>query len=372
MNIDRRRLLVKVARLYYEEDLTQEKISARLRMSRQKVQRYLDQARKEGVVRIAITPVTGIFSDLEKSLEASFGLIEALVVETLGYGNQTAIAREVGAAAAEYLIRVIRPEDRIVMSWGNSLLGMVNALSSDTRMNMPGVTVIQGLGGLGDLNHEIHATQLVRRAAGALNGQPVLLPAPAVAASPAARDAFYKDPYVLQVLNRARSADIAFVGIGSCSAESITVPEFWQAMTSATLRDLVHRGAVGSINLRYFDTFGKKISSELDRAVIGLTLEELKKIPHVVGVAGGSPKLKPIRAALDAKLINVLVTDHITAQELLKRKAEDEKSATRQSATHAARGAEFPPPAFRRGRTTPISARKSSPETTASAGTPVE
>ncbi len=322
MNIDRRRLLVKVARLYYEEDLTQAEISIRLRMSRQKVQRILGQSREDGIVQIAIAPITGIFSDLEKALEASFGLTEALVVESAAYDNQVAIAKEVGAAAAEYLIRISHPGDKIVMSWGNSLLGMVNALTSSTRLDVSGMSVIQGLGGLGDLNHEIHATQLVRRAASALNAQAVLLPAPAVAASPAARDAFYKDPYVVQVLNRARAADLAFVGIGSCSAESIAVPEFWRAMTSITLRDLMHRGAVGSINLRYFDASGKKIASELDKAVIGLTLEELKNIPHVVGVAGGSAKLKPIRAALDAKLINVLVTDHVTAQELLKMKDE--------------------------------------------------
>jgi DNA-binding transcriptional regulator LsrR (DeoR family) len=318
VDIDRRRLLIKIARLYYEENLTQAEISVRLRMSRQKVQRILGQSRDEGIVQIAISPITGIFSELERAVEARFGVTEALVVEAAAYDNQVAIAREVGAGAAEYLKRITRPGDKIVMSWGNSLLGMVNGLTSSTRLEVSGMSVIQGLGGLGDLNHEIHATQLVRRTASALNAQAVLLPAPAVAASPAARDAFYKDPYVAQVLNRARAADIAFVGIGSCSAESISVPEFWRAMTSATLRDLVHRGAVGSINLRYFDAAGKRIPSELDKAVIGLTLEELKKIPHVVGVAGGSAKLKPIRAALEAKLINVLVTDHVTAQELLK------------------------------------------------------
>jgi DNA-binding transcriptional regulator LsrR (DeoR family) len=323
VDIDLRRLLVKIARLYYEEDLTQAEISIRLRMSRQKVQRILGQSREKGIVKFSIAPITGIFADLEKALEARFGLTEALVVEAADYDSQYAIAKEVGATAAEYLVRISRPGDKILMSWGNSLLGMVNALTSTPRFDGSGMSVIQGLGGLGDLNHEIHATQLVRRAAGALSAEAVLLPAPAIAASPAARDAFYKDPYVEQVLNRGRAADLAFVGIGSCRAESIAVPEFRRVMTSATLRDLMQRGAVGSINLRYFDAYGKKVPSELDKAVIGLTLEELKKIPHVVGVAGGSAKLKPIRAALEAKLINVLVTDHITARELLKTQDED-------------------------------------------------
>lgn len=60
---DRQRLLVKIARLYYEQDLNQQEIAGRLRISRQKVQRLLQQARAEGVVRITVSPVTGIFSD---------------------------------------------------------------------------------------------------------------------------------------------------------------------------------------------------------------------------------------------------------------------------------------------------------------------
>ncbi len=161
----------------------------------------------------------------------------------------------------------------------------------------------------------------------------VLLPAPAIAASPAARDAFYKDPYVEQVLNRGRAAaDLAFVGIGSSSAGvdcRAGVPSEPHDVPLPTLRDLIQpwRGRLHQPCATSMPR-ARKVSSELDKAVIGLTLEELKKIPHVVGVAGGSAKLKAIRAALGAKLINVLVTDHVTARELLK--GQDENSVQRQ------------------------------------------
>src|SRR6202000_383301 len=124
MDFDRARLLAKVARLYYEHDMTQEEISSRLRLSRQKVQRLLSNAREEGIVNIAIHPIMGTFSELERALEASFGLSEALVIETSSPENQNTIAREVGAGAAEYMARTLRPKDKVVLSWGNSLLGM--------------------------------------------------------------------------------------------------------------------------------------------------------------------------------------------------------------------------------------------------------
>jgi DNA-binding transcriptional regulator LsrR (DeoR family) len=314
------RLLVKVARLYYDQDLTQAEIAERLRLTRQKVQRMLRQARESGIVQIKINPVFGTCSHLERALEDQFQLAEAVVVETTAYDNQAVVAREIGAGAAAYLLRVVRSNDKIVISWGNSLLGMVHALPYPGRTQACGIQVIQGLGGLGDPNHEIHATQLVRRAAGALNAQAILLPAPAVVGSGAAREAFASDRYVRQVLEKGRAADLAFVGIGSSAAETILVPEFWNIMTPGTLSELKKRGAVGSINLRYFDEHGRTTRSELDSCVIGLTLEELKKIYRVVAIAGGSAKLRAIRAALNGRLVNVLVTDHLTAQALLETK----------------------------------------------------
>ncbi len=42
--------LYQVARLYYEEELTQEQIARQIGLSRQKVQRVLNSAKKEGIV----------------------------------------------------------------------------------------------------------------------------------------------------------------------------------------------------------------------------------------------------------------------------------------------------------------------------------
>lgn len=317
MDYDHKRLLIKAARLYYEQDMTQAEIADQLRLSRQKTQRILEQAREDGVVSITIHPIMEIFSDLEQALEERFGLSEALIVETSNPDNQHTIAREVGAGAAEYLTRILRSNDKIVLSWGNAMLGMVNALSSKGHPQLRGLRLIQGQGGLGDPNVAIHGAELVRRAARSLGAEAVLFPAPAIAVSTAVRDAIYGDPYVAHTLDLARTADVAFVGIGSSDSDSIAIPDLWRFLPRSILPDLLKKGAVGSMNLRYFDEKGRIVASELNERIVGLTLDELRKIPRVVGVAGGSAKLPSIRAALLAKLVNVLVTDHLTAKALL-------------------------------------------------------
>lgn len=311
------RLLIKIARFYYQEELTQAQIADRLRLSRQKVQRLLHEAREAGTVQFTIRPIMGIFADLERALEQRFGLREAVVIETSEYDDQTNVAREVGAGAADYSMRVVHPHDSIVISWGGTMLGMVNALSAKPqREDIAEVAVIQGLGGLVDPNHEAHAADLTRRLAKCLGGSAYLLPAPGVAGTRSARNALYNDPHVAQVLQKARRATLAFMGIGAPRSDSILVQQGtivkWDELT-----ELTDRGAVGDINLRFFDERGQKVPSDLDDRVIGLTLDEIKQIGHVVGMAGGAAKLRAIRGALEGKLIHALVTDSSTAQRLL-------------------------------------------------------
>jgi DNA-binding transcriptional regulator LsrR (DeoR family) len=314
---DHRRMLVKIARLYYEQEQTQAQISERLRISRQKVQRLLQEAQEEGVVQISIRPLMGVFDELEQALERAYGLREAIIVETTAYHDHATVTREIGVAAADYLLRVIQPHDTLTISWGSSLLGMVNALyASSTSSVVEGIKIVQGLGGLGDPTNETHAGELVRRLASILSGQAVLLPAPGVAGTPAASSAFLTDPHVQQALHTAASADLAFMGIGAPREDSILIQE-GTIVAWEELKQLKERGAAGDINLRYFDIDGRLLESELNDRVIGLSLEEIRQIDIVVGVAGGEAKCSAIYGAVRGRLIDVLVTEDVTARRLL-------------------------------------------------------
>jgi DNA-binding transcriptional regulator LsrR (DeoR family) len=331
-DLDWDRLLVKVARLYYESDLTQARIAQRMRLSRQKVQRLLEAAKEKGVVRVVVEPLQGVHAEREKALEERFGLSEAVIVETSAYADQAVVAREIGVAAADYLLRVVRPRDHIVLSWGGTLLGMVNALRRHPHRELRGVQVIQGLGGVVDPTRDTHSSELVRRLAHFLGGRALPLPAPGVAGSRAARNAFLRDPHVARVLEAGRQADLAFVGVGAPRQDSILVRE-GTIVTWGDLEALKARGAVGDFNLRYFDETGRSLTSELDDRVIGLTLEDFRRIGHVVGLAGGAAKLNAIRGALAGKRMHVLITDHMTAQRLL----EEERPGERGPAARAGR-----------------------------------
>ena len=75
-------------------------------------------------------------------------------------------------------------------------------------------------------------------------------------------------------------------------------------------------GAVGDVCLRFFDAGGSPVSSEVDRRVIGVTLDQLKHVERSVGVAGGPRKYDAIRGAVLGGWVNVLITDHVTAERM--------------------------------------------------------
>ena len=69
--------------------------------------------------------------------------------------------------------------------------------------------------------------------------------------------------------------------------------------------------------LRFFDADGAPVISPLNDRVIGMELEQLRKVKRSVGIAGGQRKVAAIRGAVRGGYINVLITDLLTAEALV-------------------------------------------------------
>jgi len=312
--IDELRLITRVARLYYEAGLKQPEIAARLRLSQPKVSRLLKQALEEGIVRITVRVPTGTHPDLEERLQQRFGLHDAVVVD-VSLDDDDQVAREIGTAAAFYLESTVRSGDVIgISSWSATLLAMVDALHpvktvSDTK-------IVQILGGVGDPAAAGHAGHLIRRLAQLLNGQGEFLPAPGVVGSADARRVLLEDPFVRSAMALFDHVTVALVGIGTVQPSGLLARSgnIFSPEELARVREL---GGVGDISLRFIAASGEPISTPLDDRVIGIELEQLKRVPRSIGVAGGRRKVAAIRAALDGGWLNCLITDRDTADRLL-------------------------------------------------------
>jgi DNA-binding transcriptional regulator LsrR (DeoR family) len=311
---DELRLMAKVARMYYGLGIRQQDITTRLNIHQSTISRLLKRAREANIVRISVSMPSGIFPEMEEALEEKFGLTEAIVVDCLPGERQ--MVKDLGNAAAFYMETTIREGEIVgISSWSRNLLAMVDALHPTQRGN--GGKVIQILGGMGSPEAQGHATSVTQRLAYLLGATAVLLPAPGVVGSPEARKVLEKDEYVRRVFDLFPKIDTALVGIGSLQPSKLLASS-GNRFSDSEMRQLHAIGAVGDICLRFFDAEGHPVSTPLHNRVIGIELEALKSAKRVVGVAGGPRKEDPIRAALRAKWINVLITDKKTAENLLK------------------------------------------------------
>ncbi len=264
-------------------------------------------------MRIRISVPLGAYPDLEDALQTTYGLKDAIVVDCIEDDEQ--IIGDLGAAAAYYLETTLKQGEVVgISSWSATLLAMVNAMHA-----LPGQTkanVVQILGGIGNPSVEHHAAQLTRRLAILTHGEATFLPAPGIVGAAETRQAFLQDQFVQTALAQFDQVTLALVGIGDVEPSRLLASS-GNIFLREELDTLRRLGAVGDICLRFFDSSGSPVATPLNDRVIGMGLEQLRRVKRSVGIAGGARKLAAIRGALAGRWINVLITDRHTAERLL-------------------------------------------------------
>lgn len=317
--IDELRLMARVARMYYKNEMRQSEIAQQLGLSQATISRLFKRAKEEGIVRISVNVPQGVFSELEERIIATYNLRDAIVVDCLHEDEQT-IQREIGAAAAYYVETTVKPNEVIgLSSWSSTLLALVDAMHAVPRKN--DVRVVQILGGIGNPTAEIHAARLTGRFAKLVNGAATYLPAPGIVGSGRALQVLLEDQYVQEAIQLFDEVSLALVGIGALEPSEL-LADSGNIFSQEELEILRNNGAVGDILLRFYDEDGKPAGNFLERQVVSMTLPQLRQVHRSVGVAGGKRKFSAILGALRGGLINTLITDCFTGERLVKAAAE--------------------------------------------------
>ncbi|GAP22794.1 sugar-binding transcriptional regulator [Leptolinea tardivitalis] len=308
------RLISKILMMYYMEDKSQAEIGQELGLSTAKINRLLKQARNQGYVEINIhTPFQHLLT-LEKELESVTGLKHAVVVPKLG-DNPKALLQSVGKAAATFFLEHIRDGDIICMGGGVTLSAMVESIPADQKYS---VTVVPASGGVQG-RYDTNVNSLVADLAIKLGGRSLSLHAPAVTDSPRERENLLALRQIKEVLDLADHAQVALVGIGAVRPATASMFQFASLSQEDISAITENKQAVGEMLVHLIDRQGRPVNSVLNQRIVGLELEDLKKIPLTIGIAALQNKVTPIIAALKGGYLKVLITDEETAKEVLAR-----------------------------------------------------
>ena len=315
------RFLIKVAELYYRDGLSQQEIAQKLHTSRTSISRALIQARNEGYVQIRIQYPEQSNLGLERELEEKYGLTEALIAVQ---AYDQASDQEVAFQAVDYTLRVLKKNMVLGMTWGRAMHGFVEQLAQDERLrslSFRNVKIVPFLGtpGVTQLDSwdaTTYSNTLATKVGNLLHCASYNLSAPMYVDGEKEKELIEGIDEISKVLHMAETADMALIGIGSMQKDSSIIKA--GIRTEEEYKELMQKGAVGEIVGRIYDKNGQTVDEDLQRKMIGISLDKIAKIPVRVGISYGKDKIEAIKGAIAGGLVNVLVTDVPTAELLLK------------------------------------------------------
>ncbi|SMX23358.1 sugar-binding transcriptional regulator [Boseongicola aestuarii] len=303
-------MILNIARMRYEDGLTQSEIAEEVGVSVATVSRHLKQAMDLGIVEIRVSARAFRNFDLERKLVRMFKLESAIVVASQKTPASTlrVLGKASNVALSEYLTT-------------GAIIGVSNGLTvaavaeNMRRLRASELNVLTLIGGVGMAEEPSQTGQICRTLASRIGGKAWILPLPAVVESGEIASAFRNTQAYAEVFSQVDKMSVALIGIGAMTKDSSTLTH--GHFSRELLSEVIENKAVGTICARFFDKDGRVIPTDIDARTISVSLEKLSTVPVKFGVAIGEEKAQAIKAAIRGGLINVLGTDTDTAEALL-------------------------------------------------------
>ncbi|SDJ56485.1 sugar-binding transcriptional regulator [Salimicrobium halophilum] len=306
-----RRIMVKVAKLYYFEGHTQAQIAKIIGVSRPIISKLLAQAREENVVEIYIKDESAHTVDLEMQIERHYGVREVIVLPKSDYQPEM-VRKMLGKAAASHISKKVPHISKIGISWGKSVYSFVEEYPYRREDHLHIVPLI---GGMGQSHLDLHSNILSLRLAQKINSSCSYLYAPAMMDNSELKERLLSSLDIFGVLEEGKNVDIAVVGLGN-PVQNSTMEEIGY-LSSEDVASLKRSNAIGDLNSQFYDVNGEPLNHPLNERVIGLGMEDLRNVPETVAIAEGLNKVKSIHAGLKSGIINTFITDDETATALM-------------------------------------------------------
>ncbi|MBS3650302.1 sugar-binding transcriptional regulator [Pseudaminobacter sp. 19-2017] len=296
--------------LYYVAGNTQDQIASKLGVSRQTAQRLVSLAVSEGLIKVRLDHPIAECLQLGEKLKSRFALDLVEVVPSDPGNSSTTIG--VAEAAATEIEKRLRSPQPVVMAIGTGRT-LKAAIEQLAPMECPQHKIISLTGNIAPDGSAAYYN-VIFTIADLIKARAYPMPLPVIASSPAEREMLHSQPMIRQTMALAAEADVTFVGIGDLGPNApLYVDGF---ITEAELKALQKAGAVGEIVGWAFDRDGRMIEGLTNERVAAAPLPSREK-SLVVALAMGETKLPAIRAALNRRLVNGIITDERTASALV-------------------------------------------------------
>lgn len=251
--------------------------------------------------------ITGI-ALMEKELQSKLGIHKVIVVS--GNSDESPwVKKELGRAAAISMKARLEGENIIAVTGGSTMAAVADSLTPEFLTKDQECLFVPARGGIGE-DMKNQANTICATMADHTDSKHRVLFIPDQVGREM-YESIIKEPAINDVLSLIKSASIVLHGIGDAN----TMAERRKSSIE-DVKKIQLDGATGEAFGYYFNEAGKVVHKV---QTMGLQLQDVLRIPHVIAVAGGASKAKAIAAYMvQAPPSTLLVTDEGVAKKLLK------------------------------------------------------
>jgi DNA-binding transcriptional regulator LsrR (DeoR family) len=292
--------------LYFIAGHTQDEIARMLQISRASAQRLVSLCVAERLITFRLNHPIAACMQLAVHLKDIFGLVYCEVVPSdPAAPNAAAGIAERAANLLESTLRSDKPAI-IALGTGRAVRAAVELISPIDCPNHQIVSLVGNISADGSAS----SFDTVGRLADRTKARHYPMPLPFLMSSEDERDQMLQIDPIARVRTVAAKADLRLVGIGQMDKSAqIHVDGF---VSRAELFEMMRLGAAGELTGWAFDAEGRIIEGGTNRRLTSMP-PQIPAKALTIGVAVGSAKVVPIKAALRGRLINGLITDEATA-----------------------------------------------------------
>lgn len=309
---DKDLLSIEVARMYYEFDKTQQEIAETFSISRPTVSKLLKYAKEKKYIQITIESPVEALQALEVRLKEHYQLKDVKIAYTNAHIDSEKEGQVLlGKEASLYLDSIIKENDLIGISWGNTLHHVAQQI---LPRDISGIEITQLKGGMNLVHADTHDQEIMTSFVKKYNAKGQYIPLPVIFESENTKNIMMHEKQIQLIMNKINNINIALYTIGNVSKESLLYKMHY--ITDDEFAYL-EQHAQCDICSRFINSNGEASIPDLDTRTFGISLEQLKNVENSILIASGSNKLDGIYTALKNNIPNVLITDSSTALKLL-------------------------------------------------------
>ena len=243
-------------------------------------------------------------SEVEEQVKSLLNIRKVIIVPG-DIEKDPQIVKDLGKASAKYLKEVIKDNSIIALTGGSTIKEVVEAFP---KVNFSNVLVVPARGGMGR-NVETQSNTLAASLAKKVNGTYKMLHIPENL-SDDILETLLKKKNIREVVDCIRKADILLYGIGN--AEHMAQK---RGAEDSEIMKLIDLGAIGEAFGCYFNKKGEVV---FRTAIVGLDINEARKIKTHIAVAGGKNKVSSIISTQLNNSNSILVTDEAAGKEIVR------------------------------------------------------